>query len=205
VNAPHTKPPLTLEGTRVKLLPLAQEHSNAIKVLVQGGELQKIWYTSIPNPEQMDGEIKRRLGLQSIGSMIPFSVWDKERECFCGMTTYMHIDPQHPRLEIGSTWLAKDSQRRGINTEMKFLMLKHAFEDMGCIAVEFRTHFMNAQSRRAIERLGAKLDGILRSHQIMKDGSLRDTCVYSITRAEWPSVRSNLHHLQSQTYQSQGR
>jgi len=109
----------------------------------------------------------------------------------------MHIEVKHKRLEIGSTWLARASQRSGINTQMKYLMLRHAFEEFGCVAVEFRTHFMNFQSRRAIERLGAKLDGILRSHQIMPDASLRDTCVYSITRAEWPSVQSNLIHLQS--------
>ena len=194
--------PLTLEGERVKLIPLSQEHSKAFKELLQKEDLDKIWYTSIPNAGQLEEEISRRLALESIGSMIPFSVWDKRRNGFCGMTTYMHIEPNHKRLEIGSTWISKESQRSGLNTQMKFLMLRHAFEELGCIAVEFRTHFMNTQSRRAIERLGAKLDGILRSHQIMKDGSLRDTCVYSITKAEWPSVSANLNHLLCKHYPS---
>ncbi len=187
----------SLEGERIKLLPLSHQHSAAFKELLQKEELHKIWYTVIPSADQIDEEIRRRLALKSIGSMIPFSVWDKERNCLCGMTTFMHIEVKHKRLEIGSTWLARASQRSGINTQMKYLMLRHAFEEFGCVAVEFRTHFMNFQSRRAIERLGAKLDGILRSHQIMPDASLRDTCVYSITRAEWPSVQSNLIHLQS--------
>jgi len=192
--------PLTLEGERVKLIPLSLEHSKAFQELLKQEELDKIWYTSIPSSDQLEEEIRRRLALQSIGSMVAFSVWDKTRNCLCGMTTYMHIEPNHKRLEIGSTWISKASQRTGLNTQMKFLMLRHSFEELGCIAVEFRTHFMNTQSRRAIERLGAKLDGILRSHQIMKDGSLRDTCVYSVTKAEWPSVSANLHHLLSKHY-----
>ena len=196
----NTQQAINLESSRVRLLPLSHAHSSAFKDLLREEDLHNIWYTSIPSENQVDEEIKRRLGLQSIGSMIPFSVWDKKRNCFCGMTSFMHIEPQHKRLEIGSTWLSKESQRSGLNTHMKYLMLKHAFEEFGCIAVEFRTHFMNSQSRKAIERLGAKLDGVLRSHQILKDGSLRDTCVYSITKVEWPSVQANLLFLQSKAY-----
>jgi RimJ/RimL family protein N-acetyltransferase len=108
------------------------------------------------------------------------------------MTTFMNIDATHRRVEIGSTWYARRVQRTPLNTECKLMLLGHAFDTLDCIAVEFRTHFMNRQSRRAIERLGARLDGILRSHQRSADGTLRDTCVYSIVQAEWPTVRSHL-------------
>ena len=108
------------------------------------------------------------------------------------MTTYMNVDAVHRRVEIGSTWTAHSVQRGGFNTECKLLLLGHAFDTLGCIAVEFRTHFFNQQSRRAIERLGAKLDGILRNHQRASNGTLRDTCVYSITDTEWPTVRTHL-------------
>ena len=108
------------------------------------------------------------------------------------MTTYMNIDRKHFRVEIGSTWLARGAQRTGINSEAKLLLLTHAFESLDCIAVELRTHVLNHQSRRAIERLGAKLDGILRNHQRARNGTLRDTCVYSIIAPEWPTIRAHL-------------
>jgi RimJ/RimL family protein N-acetyltransferase len=114
-----------------------------------------------------------------------------------GMTTYMNVDAVHRRLEIGSTWYRKSAQRTGLNTECKLLLLTHAFDTLNCIAVEFRTHFFNQQSRRAIERLGAKQDGILRSHMVTQGGSLRDTVVYSIIAAEWPAVRQHLQWLAS--------
>ena len=196
----NTYKAMNLEGNRLRLLPLSEEHTQSFKELLSLEKLHNIWYTAIPSPEEVEEEIDRRLGLKLIGSMIPFSVWDIQRNCLCGMTSYMHIDSKHKRLEIGSTWLSTYSQRSGLNTQMKYLMLEHAFQEFECIAVEFRTHIMNTQSRRAIERLGAKLDGILRSHQIMRDGSLRDTCVYSVTRAEWPSVKSNLHYLLTKQY-----
>jgi RimJ/RimL family protein N-acetyltransferase len=155
------------------------------------GELWKLWYTSVPSPEGMAAEIKRRLELQAKGSMLPFAVLDAEGRV-AGMTTFMNIDPVHKRVEIGSTWYAKRVQRTPLNTECKLMLMTHAFEALGCIAVEYRTSFFNQQSRRAIERLGAKLDGILRSHQRHSDGSLRDTCVYSIIAGEWPAVKSHL-------------
>jgi RimJ/RimL family protein N-acetyltransferase len=124
--------------------------------------------------------------------MLPFAVFDRASESVVGMTTYMNIDPAGPRVEIGSTWYAKRAQQTPLNTEAKLLLLSHAFDSLDCLAVEFRTHFLNHQSRRAIERLGAKLDGILRQHMRMRDGTLRDTCVYSIIPSEWPAVRSNL-------------
>jgi len=189
--------PIALEGEHVQLIPLTIEHSTSFKSLLQTQSLHKLWYTLIPSPEQIEDEIKRRLALQSVGSMIPFSVVDRANNKICGMTSFMHIDHKNRRVEIGSTWLCKSAQRTGINTQMKYLQLMQAFESWGCIAVEFRTHFMNHQSKKAIERLGAKLDGVLRSHQIMADNSLRDTCVYSITQAEWPAVKTHLTYLQN--------
>ena len=124
--------------------------------------------------------------------MLPFAVLDPASGRPVGMTSYMNIDAANRRVEIGSTWYAQSVQRTGLNTECKRMLLGHAFEALDCIAVEFRTHFFNHQSRRAIERLGAKLDGVLRSHQRTADGLLRDTCVYSIVAAEWPTVRRHL-------------
>ncbi|MFN7004634.1 MAG: GNAT family N-acetyltransferase, partial [Roseinatronobacter sp.] len=138
-------------------------------------------------------EIDRRLALQSAGTMLPFAVIEPASGRAVGMTTYMNIDAATPRLEIGSTWVARRVQRTALNTEAKLLLLSHAFDTLDCIAVEFRTHFHNQQSRRAIERLGAKLDGVLRQHMRLADGSLRDTCVYSIIASEWPTVRAGLN------------
>src|SRR5258705_787769 len=139
----------------------------------------------------MRKEIDRRLGLFAAGSMVPSTVYDAEGK-IAGMTTYMNVDAANRRVEIGSTWYAKRVQRSALNTQCKLLLLGHAFEALNCIAVEFRTHFFNHQSRRGIERLGAKLDGILRSHQIADNGTLRDTCVYSIIACEWPTVKAHL-------------
>jgi len=180
-----------LRGTHCVLEPLAPEHHDELVAAARDGELWKLWYTSIPGPETMRAEIARRLDLQAKGSMLPFTTRDATGKAV-GMTTYMNIDATHQRVEIGSTWTAASAQRGPFNTECKLLLLGHAFEQLDCIAVEFRTHFFNQQSRRAIERLGAKLDGILRNHQRASNGSLRDTCVYSITQAEWPAVKTHL-------------
>jgi len=142
----------------------------------------------------MASEVQRRLDLQASGSMLPFAVIHMPDERMAGMTTYIHIDSANRRLEIGSTWYRKSLQRTALNTECKRMLLGHAFEQLDCIAVEFRTHWHNSASRRGIERLGAKLDGVLRSHQIAANGSLRDTCVYSILASEWPAVRAHLDH-----------
>lgn len=161
------------------------------------GELWNLWYTSVPRPEAMRTEIDRRLALQESGSMLPFTTRLNDPETgepgkVIGMTTYMNIDASVPRLEIGSTWNAASMQGSGTNPDSKNLLLHHAFETLGCVAVEFRTHWMNLQSREAIARLGAKQDGVLRAHTRMPDGSLRDTVVYSILSAEWPQVRNGL-------------
>ena len=183
--------PVTLEGAHVRLEPLSHDHAPGLSEASASNDLHQTWYTAIPSPEGMAAEIDRRLGLLATGSMVPFTVMAPDGTPV-GMTTYMNIEATKPRVEIGSTWLGKRAQRTLINTEAKRLLLAHAFETLGCIAVEFRTHYMNTQSRTAIERLGARLDGILRHHMILPDGSIRDTAVYSITAAEWPAVRNNL-------------
>lgn len=183
--------PTVLQGTHATLRLLAAEHLGGLIDAVRDGELWRLWYTNVPAPERMAAEIDRRLGLQAQGSMLPFTVFDGEG-VIAGMTTYMNIDAASKRVEIGSTWYRRSSQRSALNTECKSLLLGHAFEQLDCIAVEFRTHRLNTQSRRAIERLGAQLDGILRAHSRASDGSLRDTAVYSITAAEWPAVKSHL-------------
>ena len=183
--------PIELTGTHATLRPLARDHESGLIDAVRDGELWKLWYTSVPAPERMSAEIERRLGLQAKGSMLPFTVFDAAGQ-IAGMTTYMNIDAANKRVEIGSTWYAARVQRSPLNTECKLILLGHAFEELDCIAVEFRTHRLNTQSRRAIERLGAQLDGILRNHLRGADGLLRDTAVYSITAAEWPVVKAHL-------------
>ena len=184
--------PVTLTGRLVRLEPLAEAHHDDLIAATQDGDLWRLWYTGAPTPESMHADINRRLGLHATGTMLPFAVVHQTTERAVGMTTYMNVDTINRRVEIGSTWYAKCVQRTGLNTEAKLLLLGHAFDTLGCIAVEFRTHFLNQQSRRAIERLGAKQDGILRNHSIAPNGTLRDTVVYSIIASEWPSVRAHL-------------
>jgi RimJ/RimL family protein N-acetyltransferase len=183
--------PITLSGPHAQLKPLSHDHIDGLTEAVQDGELWKLWYTSIPKPEDMAKEIDRRLGLQKSGAMLPWTVFDAGGK-IAGMSTSMNVDAANRRVEIGSTWYAKRVQRSALNTQCKLLLLTHAFEKLDCIAVEFRTHFFNHQSRRGIERLGAKLDGILRSHQVAPNGTLRDTVIYSIIASEWPTVRAHL-------------
>ena len=183
--------PVTLSGPHATLVPMLAAHLRGLVDAARDGELWKLWYTAIPSPEGMAAEIERRLGLLAKDSMLPFTVIDADGR-IVGMSTYMNVDGAHRRVEIGSTWYAQRVQRTPLNTQCKLLLLGHAFETLNCIAVEFRTHRLNTQSRRAIERLGAQLDGILRSHQISPNGSLRDTAVYSITASEWPTVKVNL-------------
>jgi RimJ/RimL family protein N-acetyltransferase len=183
--------PVTLQGPHARLVPLSHDHAEGLRAATRDGELWKLWYTAVPSPEGMTAEIDRRLGLQAAGQMLPWTVFDAAGRVV-GMTTYMNVDAGNRRVEIGSTWYAQSAQRGALNTQCKRLLLAHAFETLGCIAVEFRTHRLNTQSRRAIERLGAQLDGILRAHQVSPNGTLRDTAVYSITAAEWPTVRAHL-------------
>jgi N-acetyltransferase len=199
----------TLIGQHATLVPLEHEQLKDLTAAAQDGALWQHWYTSVPSPEQMQSEVQRRLGLQKVGSMQPFAVIDMREGVpthgkAVGMTTYMNIDAPNRRLEIGSTWYAQSVQRSSINTECKLMLLTHAFEEKNCIAVEFRTHWFNQQSRAAIERLGAKLDGVLRNHSINRhpdaDGTLRDTCVYSIVASEWTSVKAHLKYRLSRIH-----
>ena len=185
--------PVTLRGAHARLEPLSSDQYDGLLEALKDGALWKLWYTFIPTAENLQKEIDRRLGLQKAGSMLPFTVFDADGR-IAGMTTYMNVDTPNRRVEIGSTWYAKRVQRTALNTQCKLLLLQHAFEKLDCIAVEFRTHFFNHQSRRGIERLGAKQDGILRNHQIAPNGTLRDTVVYSIIASEWPTVKAHLNY-----------
>jgi RimJ/RimL family protein N-acetyltransferase len=182
---------ITLKGRHASLVPLSQSHHDDLVAAAKDGELWKLWYTTIPSPDGMAAEIERRLGLQAKGLMLPFTVLDADGRP-AGMTTYMNVDAPNRRVEIGSTWYRASVQRTAVNTECKLLLLTHAFESLSCIAVEFRAHGLNSQSRRGIERLGAKFDGLLRNHSIMPNGTLRDTAVYSIIAGEWPAVKTHL-------------
>ncbi len=184
--------PVTLHGEYVTLEPLSANYHDDPIAAVEDGDLWNLWYTSVPAPSKMSVEIERRLALLKSGSMVPFAVIERGTNEAVGMTTYMNIDPESRRVEIGSTWYRKRVQRTPVNTECKLLLLTHAFDTLRCIAVEFRTSSFNHQSRRSIERLGATLDGVLRSHSMHANGTLRDTFVYSIISAEWPAVRANL-------------
>lgn len=191
--------PVVLHGTHARLEPLTPAHHDDLVEAVRDGELWKLWYTFIPEPDQLRADIDKRLAQQRSGTMLPFAIIETATGQAVGMTTFMNIDAANRRVEIGSTWYRKRVQRTAFNTECKFMLLQHAFDDLECIAVEFRTHFFNFQSRHAIERLGAKLDGILRNHRFQPDGTLRDTVVYSIIAGEWPTVKSHLTHLMRRT------
>ena len=188
--------PFRAEGRAVAVELLSHDHAGDLAEASADGDLHRLWYTLVPEPDGVGAEIDRRLGLMEEGSMLPFAIIDLRdgplKGRAVGMTTYMNIEAKHRRLEIGFTWYRRAVQRTALNTECQVLLLSRAFEELDCIAVEFRTHAMNLQSRRGIERLGAKLDGILRHHMIMPNGSLRDTAAYSIVAPDWPAVKANL-------------
>jgi RimJ/RimL family protein N-acetyltransferase len=188
-----------LEGRVVRLEPLAPRHAADLERAVAVGELWRKWAARIPAPDEMAADIDRRTSLAAEGLLVPWAVCLASSGEAVGMTTYLNLDEPNRRLEIGSTWLGRAVQGTGLNAEAKLLQLARAFDVLGCIAVEFRTHFHNRQSRAAIERLGAKQDGVLRSHQVWKDGTLRDTVVYSILAAEWPAVRMGLEERMRST------
>ena len=187
--------PVTLTGDVVTLEPLQHDHVGALATAASDGRLWELWYTGVPTREGMAADVEDRLAQQDAGRMLPFVVRRLSDGVVVGESTYCNAEPEVPRLEIGHTWYSKRVQRTAINTECKLLLLTHAFEVLGCIAVEFRTHWFNQASRVAIERLGAKQDGVLRNHQLMPDGSRRDTVVFSIVDGEWPAVRRHLEHL----------
>lgn len=189
--------PLHLQGTSVSLEPLEQTHIADIRKAAADGELWKLFFTSVPAPEQTQQWLDTALAMQSQQKAIPFVVREKSGGKIVGSTRFCNIDHQHQRLEIGYTWYSQSVQRSAINTECKLLLLTHAFEVLNCIAVEFRTDWFNRRSQAAIERLGAKRDGVLRNHMILPDGRIRDTVVYSILQNEWPGLKKNLQYMQN--------
>lgn len=185
-----TTPP-TVGGEHVGLEPLQRAHADGLRAAVQDGELWKAWYGSTPAPEAMDGYIDAALAMQAAGTALPLIVRAHDGD-IVGTTRYYDIDTRTPRLHIGYTWYAARVQRTGLNTQAKLLLLTHAFETLRCIAVGFKTSWFNQPSRTAIARLGAKQDGVLRSHMRHADGSVRDSVVFSIIESEWPAVKRNL-------------
>ncbi|GJH23848.1 GNAT family N-acetyltransferase [Caballeronia novacaledonica] len=186
--------PVTLEGEHVRLVPLTREHEPALTAAASDGELWKLWYTFVPSPDKTRGYIDTALDMRDRLGAHPFAVIDAKTGDVVGSTRFFNVDEANRRLEIGHTWYARRVQKTALNTEAKLLLLTHAFEKLDAIAVEFRTHFMNHASRTAIARLGAKQDGILRNHQVGRDGVMRDTVVFSIIQSEWPAVRANLNY-----------
>jgi N-acetyltransferase len=184
--------PVTLRGRHATVEPLDATHEDALKRAAADGELWKLWYTSVAPPDRMGEYIAIALDMRERLGAMPFVVRDGKDGEVVGCTRYFNVDAPNRRLEIGHTWYAKRAQRTAINTECKLMLLAHAFEKLACIAVEFRTHWFNHASREAIARLGAKQDAVLRNHQLMPDGSKRDTVVFSIIDGEWPAVKRHL-------------
>jgi RimJ/RimL family protein N-acetyltransferase len=184
--------PVTLSTDRLTLRPLSLADVPALGQAASDGALWEKTTTTVPQADGFEGYVRKALDLQAAGLALPFATVVNDGNRVVGSTRYMNIDAVNRRVEIGTTWIAKSWQRTFVNTHAKFLMLRHAFEVLGCIAVEIRTHSRNDQSRAAIERLGARLDGILRRHMIMPDGHIRDTAVYSILPEEWPEVKARL-------------
>lgn len=182
-----------LDGNYVRLEPLMMLHVSALQEAVKDGEYWRLWYASVPKPDDISDYVAKAIEQAKQGE-VAYAVIDKRINTVVGTTRYYNVDGPNKRAAIGYTWYANSVRRSPINTESKLLLLSNLFESCDAVAVEFNTHFFNQTSRAAIERLGAKLDGILRAHKIMKDGSLRDTAVYSIIASEWPAVRNNLEY-----------
>lgn len=200
MNFDYPPKPVTLTGTHVSLLPMDTGYLKDLQEAVQDGELWKLWYTYVPTPEKMEAWISKALNEYEEGVSVPFVIKRNIDSRIIGSTRFMNIEKDIRRLEIGTTWYAKSVQRSPLNTECKFLLLRHAFEDLKCLAVEFRTHRLNNQSRKAITRLGAHEDGILRNHRIASDGTVRDTVVYSVIDSEWPGIKTHLLFLMNDKY-----
>lgn len=181
-----------LAGTLVTLEPLSLDHVDELARTVQDGDLHRLWYTRVPEPEAMAEHVEGKLAQHAAGRVVPWTIRRTADGAALGVTTFLNIRADNRRLEIGSTWIAASAQGTGVNAEAKLLQLTHAFETLGCIAVEFRTHWHNHRSRRAIAALGAKQDGVLRNHDLWRDGTVRDVVVFSIIDREWPTVRLGL-------------
>jgi len=185
---------LELEGEKVKLIPLEKSHTDELLKAASDGKLWELWFTSVPSEKNIDNYIDHALAQKEKGIEYPFIVVDRNSGKIIGSTRYYNLQVNHRRLEIGYTWYAKSYQRTGVNTQCKVLLLKYAFENLNCIAVQFMTNWHNLRSRTAIARLGAKQDGVLRNHRINADGSYRDTVVFSITEQEWTGVKKSLEY-----------
>lgn len=185
---------IELEGEKIKLIPLEKSHKDLLLKSASDGKLWELWFTSVPSINNLDNYIENALKKKKNGTEFPFVVIDKNNGEIIGSTRYCDIQPENKRLEIGFTWYAKKSQRTGVNTECKYLLLKYAFEELDCIAVQFMTNWHNLRSRASIARLGAKQDGVLRNHRLNSDGSYRDTVIFSITNQEWSGVNKSLKY-----------
>tara|TARA_R110000868_G_scaffold8205_3_gene42540 strand:+ start:132317 stop:132907 length:591 start_codon:yes stop_codon:yes gene_type:complete len=185
--------PTTLKGVHCTLMPLAQEHSDNLIEAGNDGKLWSLIYTSVAKPENMMADIEKRLAKQEQGNMLPFTVMDNASGKAIGMTSFYNIDEKNHRLDLGYTWYAKSYWGTPVNTECKFLLLEHAFETLDCICVTFKVDYLNKRSQRAVEKLGAKRDGLIRNFLRYPDGSTRDVVIYSILPHEWPRIKSLLN------------
>jgi RimJ/RimL family protein N-acetyltransferase len=188
----RTPEPCVLESAQVRLEPLQPAHADDLRAAAADGALWNLRVTSVPEPEQTEAYIAAALAGLEAGHMLPFAVRDKSDDRIVGSTRYHDIVPAVDRLEIGYTWYALSRQRSHVNTECKLLLMAHAFETLGAQLVGWRTDNFNFASQRAIERLGARRDGVLRHHALRRDGTVRDTVMYSLTAGEWPEVRAQL-------------
>ncbi|OOE83701.1 GNAT family N-acetyltransferase [Salinivibrio sp. PR6] len=184
---------IILHGDTVSLVPLSASHADALVEAATDGKLWELWYTSVPNAESVEGYIASALDEKAKNKALPFAVIEKESGRVIGSTRLANADAANKRVELGYTWYASRYHRSSVNTECKRLLLAYAFESLGVIAVEFRTHWLNQASRAAIARLGAKQDGVLRNHKIV-NGVYRDTVVFSIIESEWPAIKLNLDY-----------
>ncbi|MGE5665245.1 MAG: GNAT family N-acetyltransferase [Betaproteobacteria bacterium] len=184
--------PVTLEGWGVRLEPLTREHHDGLVAAASDGELWNLFYTSVPEPEQVHAYISGALAGQAAGHMLPWAIRELASGAVVGSTRYHDIAPAVDRVEIGYTWVARRWQRSRVNKACKLLLLAHAFHTLGCAVVGWRTDGLNFQSQRAIEALGAHRDGTLRHRQPRRDGSVRDTVMYSLLASEWPAARKLL-------------
>ncbi len=189
--------PVTLTDGRIRLEPLSLDHVDALKAAAADGELWKLRVTSVPEPDDTRGYVERALAMRDQGNRLPFVVVDLENDGrIIGSTSYHDIVPPIDRLEIGWTWYARSTQRSHVNTCAKLLLLVHAFETLGAKLVGWRTDNYNFASQQAIERLGARKDGVLRHHALRRDGTVRDTVMYSLAAGEWPEVKAHLLYQQ---------
>ena len=187
--------PDTLRGSLVQLEPLSRSHADALGAATRDGRVWELWYTSAPAPDDVEADIAAKRAAAAAGQGLPYAVRRLLDDTVVGVTTFLNPLPKVPAVEIGSTWYAASARRSGLNTEAKFLMLRHAFSVWGCRRVAFRATWFNHPSRDAIERLGAVFEGRIRNDRVLRDGTVTDTAQYSLTGEQWPAVEAHLRHL----------